>query len=83
MKIFTASAPIENRIKELHHGFEIDRTSCTRFWANQLRVLITAAVSSAHASSIHASAFEHISATKSPISRPTMHSTAAFMNNAG
>lgn len=34
---------IENRIKELHHGLEIDRTSCTRFWANQLRVLLTAA----------------------------------------
>ena len=34
---------IENRIKELHHGLEMDRTSCTRFWANQLRVLLTAA----------------------------------------
>jgi hypothetical protein len=34
---------IENRIKELHHGLEIDRTSCTRFFANQLRVLLTAA----------------------------------------
>jgi hypothetical protein len=34
---------IENRIKELHHGLEIDRTSCSRFWANQLRVLLTAA----------------------------------------
>lgn len=34
---------IENRIKELHHGLEIDRTSCHGFWANQLRVLLTAA----------------------------------------
>lgn len=34
---------VENRIKELHHGLEIDRTSCTRFWANQFRMLLTAA----------------------------------------
>ena len=34
---------IENRIKELHLGLEIDRTSCTNFWANQFRVLLTAA----------------------------------------
>lgn len=34
---------IENRIKELHYGLQIDRTSCTRFWANQFRVLLTAA----------------------------------------
>ena len=34
---------LENRIKELHHGLEIDRTSCTSFLANQLRVLLTAA----------------------------------------
>jgi len=33
---------IENRIKELH-AMEIDRTSCSRFWANQFRVLLTAA----------------------------------------
>jgi hypothetical protein len=33
----------ENRIKELKYGLEIDRTSCTRFWANQFRVLLTAA----------------------------------------
>jgi hypothetical protein len=36
-------AEVENRIKELHHGLEIDRTSCTNFLANQLRVLLTAA----------------------------------------
>lgn len=41
--IYCQRAEIENRIKELHHGLEIDRTSCTRFWANQLRVLLTAA----------------------------------------
>ena len=42
-KIYCARANIENRIKELHHGLEIDRTSCTRFLANQFRVLLTAA----------------------------------------
>jgi hypothetical protein len=41
--VYCARGDIENRIKELHHGLEIDRTSCTRFWANQLRVLLTAA----------------------------------------
>ena len=41
--VYCARGEIENRIKELHHGLEIDRTSCTRFWANQLRVLLTAA----------------------------------------
>lgn len=34
---------IENRIKELHHGLAFDRTSCTRFLANQMRVLLTTA----------------------------------------
>jgi hypothetical protein len=34
---------IENRIKELHCGLEIDRTSCSKFFANQFRVLMTAA----------------------------------------
>jgi len=28
---------------ELHYGMEIGRTSCTNFWANQFRVLLTAA----------------------------------------
>jgi hypothetical protein len=41
--IYCQRAEVENRIKELHHGLEIDRTSCTRFWANQLRVMLTAA----------------------------------------
>jgi hypothetical protein len=42
-RVYCQRGEIENRIKELHHGLEIDRTSCTRFWANQLRVLLTAA----------------------------------------
>ncbi len=42
-RIYCARGDIENRIKELHHGVEIDRTSCMRFWANQLRVLFSAA----------------------------------------
>ena len=33
----------ENRIKELKHDLALGRTSCTRFLANQLRVLMTAA----------------------------------------
>jgi Transposase DDE domain group 1 len=41
--IYCQRAHVELRIKELHHGLEIDRTSCTRFWANQFRVLLTAA----------------------------------------
>jgi hypothetical protein len=41
--VYCQRGEIENRIKELHHGLEIDRTSCTSFWANQLRVLLTAA----------------------------------------
>ena len=34
---------VENRLKELHHGLELDRTSCSRFRANQFRVLLTLA----------------------------------------
>ena len=41
--VYCARGDIENRIKELHEGLEIGRTSCCRFWANQLRVLLTAA----------------------------------------
>lgn len=33
----------ENRIKELKYGLAIDRTSCSSFRANQLRLLMTAA----------------------------------------
>ena len=42
-KVYCYRGDIENRIKELHHGLEIDRTSCTDFWANQIRCLMTAA----------------------------------------
>jgi hypothetical protein len=42
-KVYCYRGDIENRIKELHHSMEIDRTSCTDFLANQLRVLLTAA----------------------------------------
>ena len=42
-KVYCGRGDIENRIKELHDGLQIDRTSCSRFWANQLRVLLTAA----------------------------------------
>lgn len=42
-RVYCGRGDIENRIKELHHGLEIDRTSCSDFFANQLRVLITAA----------------------------------------
>jgi hypothetical protein len=41
--VYCKRGDVENRIKELHHGLEIDRTSCTRFGANQLRGLMTAA----------------------------------------
>ncbi len=40
---YCSRGEIENRIKELQLGMEIDRTSCTRFWANQFRVLLTVA----------------------------------------
>jgi hypothetical protein len=42
-RVYCARGDIENRIKELHHDLAIGRTSCTKFWANQLRVLLTAA----------------------------------------
>jgi hypothetical protein len=42
-KIYRGRGDAENRIKELHHGLEIDRTSCPSFLANQFRVLMTAA----------------------------------------
>lgn len=42
-RIYCARGDIENRIKELHDGLQLGRTSCCRFWANQFRVLLTAA----------------------------------------
>jgi hypothetical protein len=41
-QVYCQRGEIENRIKELH-ALEIDRTSCSSFWANQFRVLLTAA----------------------------------------
>jgi len=41
-ELYCQRGEIENRIKELH-AMQIDRTSCTSFWANQFRVLLTAA----------------------------------------
>jgi hypothetical protein len=42
-EVYCQRGDLENRIKELHYGMEIGRTSCTGFWANQFRVLMTAA----------------------------------------
>ena len=42
-QVYCQRGDLENRIKELHYGMEIGRTSCTSFWANQFRVLLTAA----------------------------------------
>lgn len=42
-RVYCARGDIENRIKELHDGVALGRTSCPRFWANQLRVLLSAA----------------------------------------
>jgi hypothetical protein len=41
-EVYCQRGEVENRIKELH-DLQIDRTSCSDFWANQLRVLLTAA----------------------------------------
>lgn len=41
--VYCARGDAENRLKELHHALALGRTSCTRFWANQLRVTLTAA----------------------------------------
>ncbi len=42
-QLYCQRGDVENRLKELHHGLELDRTSCCRFLANQLRVLLTLA----------------------------------------
>lgn len=42
-KIYCQRGDAENRIKELQLGLEMDRTSCSSSWANQLRVLLTTA----------------------------------------
>jgi hypothetical protein len=41
--LYCQRGDVENRLKELHHGLEMDRTSCSRFLANQFRVLLTLA----------------------------------------
>ncbi|HWN09124.1 MAG TPA: IS1380 family transposase [Pyrinomonadaceae bacterium] len=42
-RAYCSRGEIENRIKELQLGMEIDRTSCSHFQANQFRVLLTVA----------------------------------------
>lgn len=42
-QIYCGRGDSENRIKELKNDLEMDRTSCSRFLANQFRVLLTAA----------------------------------------
>ncbi len=41
--VYCARGDSENRLKELKLALAFGRTSCTRFWANQLRVTLTAA----------------------------------------
>ena len=42
-KVYCLRGDVENRIKELHDGMQIGRTSCSNFLANTFRVLLTAA----------------------------------------
>ena len=39
-ELYCQRGDVENRLKELHHGLEMDRTSCSTFRANQFRVLL-------------------------------------------
>jgi hypothetical protein len=41
--LYCGRGDVENRLKELQQGLASDRTSCSRFWANQFRLLLTAA----------------------------------------
>jgi hypothetical protein len=41
--VYGARGDSENRLKELKLALAFGRTSCTRFWANQLRITLTAA----------------------------------------
>ncbi|MDH4371172.1 MAG: IS1380 family transposase [Nitrospira sp.] len=43
--LYCQRGEMENRLKELHNGLALGRTSCSRFWANQFRVLLTTAAS--------------------------------------
>jgi hypothetical protein len=42
-RVYCQRGDVENRIKELHDGMQIGRTSCSNFWANTFRVVLTAA----------------------------------------
>src|SRR6266850_905798 len=42
-RVYCGRGDMENRIKELQHGVAMDRTSCSRFAANQLRLLFSVA----------------------------------------
>src|SRR6266852_1010804 len=42
-QFYCGRGDVENRLKELHHGLEMDRTSCAKFFANQFRVLLALA----------------------------------------
>jgi len=41
--LYCQRGDVENRLKELHDGLALGRTSCSQFWANQFRVVLTAA----------------------------------------
>jgi hypothetical protein len=40
-RLYCGRGDMENRLKELQHGLAMDRTSCARFAANQLRLLLS------------------------------------------
>ena len=42
-RIYCRRGDVENRIKELKEAMGLGRTSCSRFWANQFRVLMVVA----------------------------------------
>jgi hypothetical protein len=42
-QVYCQRGDVENRIKELHDGMQIGRTSCSNFLANTFRVLLTTA----------------------------------------
>jgi len=42
-QVYCQRGDVENRIKELHDGMQIGRTSCSNFLANTFRVVLTAA----------------------------------------
>ena len=42
-RVYCGRGDMENRLKELQYGLAMDRTSCSRFAANQLRLLFSVA----------------------------------------